>query len=140
VRAGARLAKVAGTALAEADLTLAQYRVLVFLDKGDRPASDVAALLGVTPPTVTSVVNGLATRDLVARGHDPDDRRRVVLSLTDTGSAVVARGDELVAERLERLLERLPTADGEAVLRGLELLNVAIEDYLEETYGRPGRT
>jgi DNA-binding MarR family transcriptional regulator len=103
VRAAARLARVAGNALAEADLTLTQYRVLVFLDAGDRPASDVAALLDVVPSTVTSVVDGLCTRGLVARGEDPRDRRRVVLSLT-----------------------------------GLESLNVAMELYLTEKFGRPG--
>ncbi len=82
VRAAARLAKVSGSALADADLTLPQYRVLVFLVARGRPATHVAALLGVTPSTVTSVVDGLVARGLVERSSDPVDRRRVVLSLT----------------------------------------------------------
>lgn len=137
VRAAARLARVAGAALAEADLTLAQYRVLVFLDGGDRPTSDVAALLDVTPSTVTSVVDGLVGRELVRRGEDLKDRRRVMLQLTETGRAVLRQGDELVAERLGRLLDRLDGERAEGVLAGLESLNSAMEAYLEEKFGRP---
>ncbi len=140
VRAAARLAKVSGSALAQIDLTLSQYRVLVFLDPGGRPASDVAALLDVAPSTVTSVVDGLCARGLVVRGEDPYDRRRVVLSLTDTGREMVRAGDSVVADRLGRLLDRIAGEDSDTVLRGLEILNVAMEDYLTEKFGRPRGT
>jgi DNA-binding MarR family transcriptional regulator len=138
VRAAARLAKVAGTALAEADLTLAQYRVLVFLDGHDRPATHVAGLLGVTPSTVTSVVDGLTARGLVERRADPADRRRVVLALTDGGRALLVRGDEVVGERLGRLLDRLDPAEAETVRSGLEALNRAMESFLAEKFGGDG--
>ena len=135
VRAAARLAKVAGTALAGAGLTLAQYRVLVFLDGTDRPATHVAGLLGVTPSTVTSVVDGLTHRDLVERRADPTDRRRVMLSLTDEGRRMLGRGDDVVGEGLGRLLERLETDEAEQVLAGLEHLNRAMESFLAEKFG-----
>ncbi|HNB95002.1 MAG TPA: MarR family winged helix-turn-helix transcriptional regulator, partial [Microthrixaceae bacterium] len=86
-RAAARVARVAANAVAEVDLTLAQYRVLVFVDGVDRPATEVARLLGVSPSTLTSVVDGLCGRDLVQRLSDPADGRRVVLSITDDGRA-----------------------------------------------------
>ncbi len=135
VRAAARLAKVAGTALAEAELTLPQYRVLVFLSVRDRPAAHVAALLGVTPPTVTSVVDGLESRGLVSRSTDPEDRRRVRLAITAAGTAAMAAGDEVVGAGLDRLLGRLDDHDAESALVGLELLNRAMELALEERFG-----
>jgi len=137
VRAAARLAKVAGTALVEADLTLPQYRVLVFLDAGERPASHVAALLGVAPSTVTAVVDGLVVRGLVQRQADPADRRKVVLALTPDGAAVLQRGDGVVAERLERLLGFLEPDEAETVLVGLAHLNRAMERSLAERFGPP---
>lgn len=138
VRAAARLAKVAGSALADAELTLPQYRVLVFLAPRPRPAAHVAALLGVTPSTVTSVVDGLVTRGLVSRTVDPEDRRRVVLSLTAAGRRAVASGDEVVGAGLEKLLRRLDPDDAESALVGLELLNRAMELALEERFGTDG--
>lgn len=138
VRAAARLAKVAGTALAEGDLTLAQYRVLVFLDAGARPATQVAQLLDVTPPTVTSLVDALESRGLVARSADPNDRRRVVCSLTPAGRRALQRGDGLVGERLGRLLDRLAPGEAEQAVAGLEALNRAMELALADRFGRPG--
>ena len=138
VRAAARLAKVAGTALAEGDRTLAQYRGLVFLDAGARPATQVAQLLDVTPPTVTSLVDALESRGLVARSADPDDRRRVVCSLTPAGRRALQRGDGLVGERLGRLLDRLAPDEAEQAVSGLESLNRAMELALADRFGRPG--
>lgn len=135
VRAAARLAKVSGSALAEAELTLPQYRVLVFLAGRGRPATHVAALLGVTPSTVTSVVDGLVARNMVQRSSDPADRRRVVLSLTPTGLDAVAIGDRVVGAALDRLLARLAPGDAETALVGLELLNTAMEAALDERFG-----
>lgn len=135
VRAAARLAKVSGSALHDADLTLPQYRVLVFLAIRERPASDVASLLGVTPSTVTSVVDGLVARDLVSRSTDPTDRRRVVLSLTAGGRIAVEQGDQVVGAALDRLLARLDPTDAERAMVGLELLNQAMELALDERFG-----
>jgi DNA-binding MarR family transcriptional regulator len=61
----------------------------------------------------------------------------VVLQLTDEGRRVLRQGDELVAERLGRLLDRLGDDQAEEVLRGLEHLNGAMEIALEERFGRP---
>ena len=140
VRAAARLARVSGSALVDADLTLPQYRVLVFLAAGGRPATDVAALLGVTPSTVTSVVDGLVTRSLVERTTDPADRRKVVLALTDAGQQAMERGDQVVGGALDRLLARLEPAEAETALVGLELLNRAMEAALDERFGRTAET
>jgi DNA-binding MarR family transcriptional regulator len=137
VRAAARLAKVAGSALSEAELTLPQYRVLVFLAVRERPATHVAALLGVSASTMTSVVDGLVARGLVSRSADPSDRRRVLLALTDQGVATMQRGDQVVGAGLERLLQRLAPEQAETALVGLELLNQAMEASLEERFG-PG--
>ncbi|MHB1138280.1 MAG: MarR family winged helix-turn-helix transcriptional regulator [Microthrixaceae bacterium] len=135
VRAAARLAKVAGSALHGAELTLPQYRVLVFLAVRSRPATHVAALLGVSASTMTSVVDGLAARGLVSRSADPGDRRRVLLDLTPEGERLLAAGDEVVGAGLERLLARLDASDAETVVRGLELLNQAMELSLDERFG-----
>ena len=105
--------------------------MLVFLEAGDRPASDVAALLDVVPSTVTSVVDGLCGPGPRGPGHGPSDRRKVVLSLTDEGRAQVAEGDRVVAARLGHLLDRLPETRPRGRCDGLESLNRAMEDYLD---------
>ncbi|UDY36133.1 MarR family winged helix-turn-helix transcriptional regulator [Dermatobacter hominis] len=134
-RAAVRVARVAANAVAEVDLTLAQYRVMVFVDGVDRPANEVARLLEVSPSTLTSVVDGLCTRDLVRRRSDPTDGRRVVLAITEHGRRRLAAADAAVARRLSGLLGRLGEDRAAAALDGLDILNEAMDLYLAEHFG-----
>jgi DNA-binding MarR family transcriptional regulator len=55
----ARLARHEEVALAQIDLSPAQYRVLSFLDGGPSNAAALANKLAVAPPSLTTVVDGL---------------------------------------------------------------------------------
>lgn len=70
----------------------------------------LAARTLTDPSSVSVVVARLAARGLVARRRDPDDRRRVVLSLTRRGRALLARSPEPVQVRLVAALRALPPA------------------------------
>ena len=100
----ARLAKHVDLALATVDLTLSQYRLLSFLADGEAASSRLAGLMAISPPSVTSVVDGLVARGLVERRPDPSDRRRQSLVLTASGRAALVEADGAVGERLEGLL------------------------------------
>jgi DNA-binding MarR family transcriptional regulator len=109
-RTAAWLAKQVELSLAEVDLSLSQYRILGLLDEGSAVSSALAERLAVRPPSVTAVIDGLVTRDLVARRHAEDDRRRVSHQLTDLGHRILADADAAVDARLEMLANRLPSA------------------------------
>jgi long-chain acyl-CoA synthetase len=99
-RTAARLARQVELALSEVDLSLSQYRILIYLDEGKVQASALADKLSVTRPSVTAVVDGLVTKGLVERHHDPGDRRRVGHDLTAEGRRVLKKCDESVDRRL----------------------------------------
>lgn len=73
-------------------LSVAQLELLSCLaeNPGARP-SHLARLLRLAPNSVTTLVNGLRTRDLITRTGGSGDRRTVSLTLTDTGSQAVQR-------------------------------------------------
>lgn len=50
---------------------------------------EVAERLLLTPASITSLLDTLERRSLVTRSPDPDDRRRVLVEITDAGRAVV---------------------------------------------------
>jgi len=60
------------------------------------------------PSSVSVVVARLVERGLVARRRDPADGRRVVLSLTRRGRALLARAPEPVQVRLVAAIRALP--------------------------------
>jgi DNA-binding MarR family transcriptional regulator len=89
------------------ELTLSQTSALVRLDRaGPATASELAAAEGVRPQSMCTIVAALQERGLVVRDHDPNDGRRIVVSLTPAGV------DGLHGARRERA-RRLAHAIGE---------------------------
>jgi len=106
-RVVARLVRQLEAALDPLDLSLPQYRLLGFLAEGETASSRLASTMAVSPPSVTSVVDGLVARGLVERGSDASDRRRLPLVLTAAGRELLGRADAAVGARLEEILEHL---------------------------------
>ena len=126
-RAAARLSKQLEIALADVDLTLPQYRALVFINRGTRAPSALAGQLAVSRPTITALIDGLVARDLVERRPDPNDGRRIEHQLTPTGTTALAHADAAVAGRLGAVVDRLPARDQERAIQGLHLWSAAID-------------
>lgn len=89
-------------------LSVAQLELLSCLaeNPGVRPGR-LAQLLKLAPNSVTTMVTGLHTRELVTRTSGSDDRRTVALRLTEAGEAAVAdwqaRNEEILRAALGRL-------------------------------------
>lgn len=66
---------------------------LLFLLRGGGPSTQrmLATAMAVVPRTVTGLVDGLVADDLVVRAPHPDDRRAVLVTLTETGAALATR-------------------------------------------------
>ena len=71
---------------------LSALSVLVF--GGPRTIGALAGVEGVTPPTMTRLVAGMAADGLVERLPDPDDRRVVRVAASDRGRSVLLGGRE----------------------------------------------
>jgi DNA-binding MarR family transcriptional regulator len=126
-RTVARLGRQVEIALSRVDLTTAQYRTLVQLSEGAEASSSLASKLAVTPPSVTTVVDGLVQRGLVERRHAVRDRRRVSVTLTESGQRILAEADDAVGARLADILAE---ADPEALalaLSGVEQWQEAMD-------------
>jgi DNA-binding MarR family transcriptional regulator len=61
--------------------------LLDFVGRGHTHPKELAAMLGTVPPAVSTMIAELEARGLLVRRSDPNDGRRVCLSLTKTGEA-----------------------------------------------------
>jgi long-chain acyl-CoA synthetase len=116
-------------ALAEVDLSLPQYRILILLDEGKVEASALADKLAVSRPSVTAVVDGLVTRGLVERHHDSGDRRRVGHHITPEGRLVLDRADESVDGRLSSIASIVDEPESTKAFEGLDCWRLALDAY-----------
>jgi long-chain acyl-CoA synthetase len=115
------LAKSIEVALHDVDLSPSQYRLLIFLAEAPAAATALADRLAVTRPSLTALVDGLATRGFVVREPDPEDRRRVTHQISASGRDAIDAADASIQDRLTTWLEaRLPEDRIAEVNRGLE--------------------
>jgi DNA-binding MarR family transcriptional regulator len=127
-RSIAQLARGVQSALG--DLTLSAYRILSLVAEGNERSSQIAGRLALARPTISNAVDQLVERGLVARGTNPEDRRAVVLTVTEAGRAVIAEADHAIAERLRPAFDRLD--DPAAVLHSMEQLMAAVAELRAE--------
>ena len=117
-----RLKRGARSELAPLGLTFAQARVLRILAHGDLRIGDLAARLEIAPRSATSMVDGLESTGLVERRADPQDRRSVLVGLTDDGTALLDRLGAARRAGAQALFGRLTPAEQRELARLLERL------------------
>ena len=104
IRLLARLARVAEQTCQSTGISLPQYRLLVSAAEGPQRASELAAAVGVSRPTLTSLVDGLEQAGLVKRVPVATDRRGIQLELTQAGRDATVRAERALSTRLLTLL------------------------------------
>ncbi|MHB8420951.1 MAG: MarR family winged helix-turn-helix transcriptional regulator [Myxococcales bacterium] len=107
---------------AKMDLTSPQIHALSWLGLGALTMGDLARLLGITEKTATGVVDRLERERYVVRSRDGKDRRVVHVQLAQRGRATARRLDQLITEKLGRLLASLDAKSRRDLFRILEQL------------------
>lgn len=114
------------------DLTVPQFRTLLYLWRTPGvSASSLARHLGLSLPTVSALVQGLVTRGLVDRAVAASDRRRVALTASSDGVALVEAARDANRARLARRLDALPPAGRADLHRALDMLHGLFADARE---------
>jgi len=100
--------------LADLDLSAGEWAVLSRLARSNEDEaltpSQLAEATSVAPSSMTHRLDRMAQRDLIARAADPDNRTRVLITLTDEGwatfKAAVRESDMVESDVLGPLSQR----------------------------------
>ena len=112
----------------ELNLTIPQLKSLFFIaNRGSTNFTKLASALGVTPSNVTGIVDRLVEQGLVSRQENPEDRRMLMLRVTDKGEAIIANLRERRASHISEILTHLSLEELNSVFKGLGLLVQAAE-------------
>jgi DNA-binding MarR family transcriptional regulator len=108
---------------------LSALSILVF--GGSKSLKQLAAIEQVKPPTMVRIVQGLVEQRLAATRADKQDRRKLQISATARGRALMQRARLRRVESLARMLgeksvaERAEIAGAIAILRDLRIKSAA---------------
>jgi len=111
-------------------VTMSQCVALETLHReGPMPVRELSQRLGLDTSTVTRLVDVLVRDGMAQRARDEaGDRRRVFVSLSETGCELAGRLEGCADDYCERILERIPAERREDVFQALQLLVQAIDD------------
>ncbi len=87
--------------------TMAQFHLLGTLRGRPSSLRDLAAAHHVTPSTLSRSIDVLVRKGWVARAADPEDRRQIILRVTDEGTTAHTAMIESVQDAVTEFMARL---------------------------------
>lgn len=113
-------------------LTIAQMKSMFFItNEGTTNFRKLAAALKVTPSNVTGIIDRLVEQELVSRTENPEDRRMLMLQLTEKGETLIANLRERRVSQMSSILQQMTEAELSTIAQGFTLLRRAVETYQE---------
>ena len=95
--------------------------------QGPERLTEMARSVGISQPAMTQLISRMERDGLVTRASAPEDRRAVLVVLSDHGEAVLAERREQRAGVLGELLARLDPADQAAIGAALPALDRLVD-------------
>lgn len=125
-------------------LSRPERRCLGLIAFGPHTARAIATETGLTPASVTALLDRLEARNLLARKPDPDDRRKIMVSATRKTLMLAEEAYGPVQREGASLLMRFSSAERKTILNfvadALELQSRLTRDFLERHQPRSSKT
>jgi MarR family transcriptional regulator, transcriptional regulator for hemolysin len=121
-QAGHALATELTAGLAELGITPREHCVLATAMTGEMTQIRLAELCALDKTTMVVTLDRLEEAGLAERRPSSSDRRARLITVTEAGERMVARGREIVAGIYHDVLASLPDGEREAFLSGLTKL------------------
>jgi DNA-binding MarR family transcriptional regulator len=106
----------------------AHFHLLTILSQQPRTLTELAALQGVSLPTMSNSISAMVERGWVRRTAPTRDRRVVIIEVTPTGKAAVDRVGRSAETHLADVLAPLDTASRRRLQAGLGVLRRVFAD------------
>lgn len=99
-------------------ISIPQFTILSYLETtGEMTMGQLASYMGHTTPATTGLIDRLTETGLVERRNAPEDRRKVLVSITTKGKQILQSSREEIRNCLSKVSERLLPPDRDAWLR-----------------------
>jgi DNA-binding MarR family transcriptional regulator len=105
-------------------LSILQIQTLIFLNQDKKISmTDIAEYFHIELSSATSLLNKLCDQKLVKRYEAPEDRRLVIVTLTDKGKKLLKQVISERKKKIEKILSYLSKKEKNELLNILKALN-----------------
>jgi DNA-binding MarR family transcriptional regulator len=126
-----RMFRAVNDEMSECGLSMARTKVLLRLrERGPVRQSVLATDFGLSPHSITDIVDGLERRGMAERRSDPTDRRAKLVAITDAGRAGLDVANATRQRLLTHIFGALSEADRAVLLRLLDTLDEAAQQLI----------
>jgi DNA-binding MarR family transcriptional regulator len=102
--------------------------IMKFVQLERRPhIGEICEFSRISKAQMTNSIDKLISLGMVAREPDPDDRRKITITLTDKGQNAVAKLDAVINERMREKLSQLSDNELKKVAEALKYLVTTLE-------------
>ena len=102
------------------DVSRPQSMIMTNIVSGIVRPSDIARNVGISRQAIHSTINQMAKLGIVELAPDPDDRRHMIVSLTDSGARMRRDAQRAMDALADQLADRLGRDRFDALLETLE--------------------
>lgn len=107
----------------DAEISMPQFFCMFVLSRcGKQKMSEIASNLALSYASATNLINRLSEAEYVNRYDDPEDRRVVMVELSEKGDKVMTSVREKHINEMKKRCESLPKKDLETLLNGMDIL------------------
>lgn len=101
------------------DLSHGERKILGYLTFGKNgvPSGDLSEKLDLTTPRVASALNSLAKKGYIERNRDENDKRMVIVSITESGKSYMLEEYNNLILMMQQTLEKLGEKDALEFIR-----------------------
>src|SRR5882724_13072224 len=129
MKAHRTLQRLATRSIEASDICLSDFAVMeMLLHKGPQPVNEIGRRIELTSGAITTAVDRLESRGLVARGAHPTDRRARIVRLTPEGEEQAAKVFADHKKAMDSAANRLSRAERVKLIDLLKKLGASAED------------
>ncbi|MGC6176968.1 MarR family winged helix-turn-helix transcriptional regulator [Lacrimispora sp. 38-1] len=109
-------------------VSLTQCHAIVEIGRKEKISLvDLSGLLGLDKSTMSRTINNLVESDYVIRESDMENRRYIIIQLTERGRSIFQNIEESMEEYYKGIFNAIPENKRNQVLESLQLLKDAVE-------------
>ncbi len=112
------------------DLTITELHVIEAIGLTPRTMTEVASQLGITVGTLTTTINRIVKKEYVLRNHAQDDRRFVIITLTQKGKLAHRLHESFHETMVKSIVNEISEEDNTILIESLKRLT----DFFREQY------